>query len=61
MRNQANSSNIKTLNEFLIYMMENGSFEKHRDNNIKVIIEFSNYLGSDISFNDIGKNKYYHF
>ena len=36
------NSNGKTLNEFLFYMKSNGSSERHQNNNLNVLIEFSN-------------------
>ena len=45
-----NSSNGKTLNEFLIYMKSNGSSERHQNNNLNVMIEFAKYLDCDLHF-----------
>jgi integrase/recombinase XerD len=56
-KNLPNSSNSKTLNEFLFYMKNNGSSERHQNNNIIVMIEFSNSFGSNTSFYDINKNE----
>jgi hypothetical protein len=56
-QNLANSSNIETLTEFLIYIKENGSSERHQNDNLNVIIEFSNYLDHNTSFNDISKKE----
>src|SRR5215208_2941170 len=52
-----NSSNGKTLNEFLIYMRGNGSSERHQNNNLIVMIEFSTYFGPNPSFYDINKKE----
>ena len=52
-----NSSNGKTLNEFLIYMKSNGSSERHQNNNLNVLIEFSNYFDSNTAFYDINKKE----
>jgi len=60
-QNLPNSSNGITLNEFLFYMKNNGLSERHQNNNLIVMIEFSNYFGSNPSFYDIRKNKFYHF
>ena len=60
-QNLSNSSNSKTLNEFLMYMKNNGSSERHQNNNLNVMIEFSNYLDSHTTFYNINKSKYYHF
>ena len=56
-QNLPNSSNIKTLNEFLMYMKNNGSSERHQNNNLTVMIEFSNYLSSNTIFYDIKKKE----
>ena len=50
-----NSSNSKTLNEFLMYMKNNGSSKRHQNNNLNVIIEFSNYFDFNITFYDEGR------
>ena len=58
----SNSSNSKTLIEFLKYMNNNGSSERQQNNNLNVIIEFSNYFDSYTTFMiSIRKNKYYPF
>ena len=56
-QNLPNSSNSKIINEFLIYMKNNGSSERHQNNNLNVIIEFSNYFGSNTTFYDINKKE----
>jgi hypothetical protein len=53
----SNSSNIKIINEFLIFMKNNGSSQRHQNNNLNVIIEFSNYLDSNTTFYDINKKE----
>ena len=52
-----NSSNSKILNEFLMYMKNNGSSERHQNNNLNVMIEFSNYFDSNTTFYDIDKKE----
>jgi integrase/recombinase XerD len=54
-QNLPNSKNIEIINESLEYMRSNGSSEHHQNNNLKVVIAFSNFLGKDISFYDINK------
>ena len=39
-----NFSNSKIITEFLMYMKNNGSSERHQNNNLNVIIEFSNFF-----------------
>ena len=36
-------------------MRNNGSSEHHQNNNLKVVITFSNFIGNDNSFLDINK------
>jgi integrase/recombinase XerD len=56
-QNLPNSSNSKTLDEFLIYMKNNGSSERHQNNNLNVIIELINYFDSNTTFYDINKKE----
>ena len=56
-QNLSNSSNSKILIEFLMYMKNNGSSERHQNNNLIVMIEFSNSFGSNQSFYDINKKE----
>ena len=53
----SNTSNSKTLNEFLVYMKNNGSSERHQNNNLNVMIELSNYFDSNTTFYDINKKE----
>ena len=53
----SNSPNSITLNEFLFYMKNNGSSERHQNNNLIVMIEFSNYFDSNSSFYEINKKE----
>jgi len=55
--NLSNSTNSRTINEFLMYMKNNGSSERHQNNNLIVMIEFSNYFDSNTSFYDINKKE----
>ena len=43
-KNLPNSTNSITLNEFLFYMKNNGSSERHQNNNLNVLIEFATFL-----------------
>jgi integrase/recombinase XerD len=56
-QNLSNSSNSKTLIEFLMYMKNNGSSERHQNNNLIVMIEFSKYFDSNTAFYDINKKE----
>ena len=50
-----NPKNIEIVNDFLDYIRKNGSSEHHQNNNLKVIITFSNFIRS--SFYGINKRK----
>src|SRR5918995_7198104 len=56
-QNLSNSLNGKTLIEFLTYMKNNSSSERHQNNNLNVIIEFSNFFNSNTTFFDINKKE----
>src|SRR5688500_4658297 len=56
-QNIPNSKNIEIINEFLEYMRSNSSSEHHQNNNLKVVIAFSNFIGKDTSFLDIIKKE----
>ncbi len=56
-QNLSNSSNGKILNEFLMYMKNNGSSERHQNNNLNVIIEFYSYCDSNTTFYNINKKE----
>jgi integrase/recombinase XerD len=51
----SNSKNIEIINEFLEYMRSKGYSEHHQNNNLKVIITFSNFIRS--TFYDINKTE----
>src|SRR5215212_9685630 len=52
-----NFSNAKIINEFLIYMKNNGSSERHQNNNLIVMIEFANYFDYNTTFYHINKKE----
>ena len=52
-----NSSNAKIINEFLTFMKNNGSPERHQNNNLNVIIE--KILPDLFSFKIIEKDQCY--
>ena len=56
-QNIPNVKNIEIINKFLEYMKSNGSSEHHQNNNLKVVIAYSNFIGKDISFFDIDKKE----
>ena len=56
-QNLPNSKNIEIVNDFLEYMRSNSSSEHHQNNNLKVLITFSNLIGKDNSFYDISKKE----
>ena len=52
-----NSYNRIALNEFVIYMKNNGSSERHQNNNLNVMVEFSNYFDSNTAFYHINNKE----
>ena len=48
-----NKTNSSTIEEFCIYMKAKGSSEQHQNNNLKTIIAYANFLGSDTTFFDV--------
>jgi integrase/recombinase XerD len=52
-----NTKNIEIMHDFLDYMRTNDSSEHHQNNNLKVAIAFANFLGKDISFDEIQKKE----
>ena len=48
-----NSINSKAITEFYQYMKSNGASERHQNNNLKAIIAFANFLGTDTTFFDV--------
>jgi hypothetical protein len=49
----SNKENSSIIYDFYNYMQEKGSSENHQVNNLKVVIDFANFLGSTTSFYDI--------
>jgi integrase/recombinase XerD len=45
-----NSVNSKLIEDFHSYMKDNATFERHQNNNLKAIIAFVEFLGSDTTF-----------
>ena len=56
-QNISNTKNLEIINNFLEYMRSNGSSEHHQNNNLKVVIAFSNFIGKDNSCYDINKRE----
>jgi integrase/recombinase XerD len=52
-----NKENSAIIYEFYNYMQEKGSSENHQVNNLKVVINFANFLGPDITFYNISKRE----
>jgi integrase/recombinase XerD len=48
-----NSTNSALINDFHQYMKSNGASERHQNNNLKAVIAFANFLGTDITFLDV--------
>jgi hypothetical protein len=51
-----NQQNISTIMDFYSYMEEEGSSENHKINNLKVVLDFAQYLGQE-SFHDISRRE----
>lgn len=52
-----NSYNAKAILEFHKFMKSNGSSERHQNNNLKAIIAYANYLGSDVTLTSISTSQ----
>jgi integrase/recombinase XerD len=52
-----NSVNSELVNNFYEYMKSNGASERHQNNNLKVVIAYAKFLGTDVSFYDIQKKE----
>jgi integrase/recombinase XerD len=52
-----NKENSAIIYEFYNYMQERGSSENHQVNNLKVVINFANFLGPNITFYNICKKE----
>ena len=48
-----NSINSSIIHDFHRYMQSNSCSEKNQNNNLKAIIAFANFIGSDTSFYDL--------
>ena len=48
-----NKTNSAIIEEFCTYMKAKGSSEQHQNNNLKAIIAYTNFLGSDTIFFDV--------
>ena len=45
-----NSMNSQVIEDFHSYMEENGSSERHQNNNLKIVIAFAEFLGPNTTF-----------
>ena len=52
-----NSVNSELVNDFYEYMKSNGASERHQNNNLKVMIAYTRFLGTDVSFYDVRKKE----
>jgi hypothetical protein len=48
-----NQKNSDIINEFYQYMENTDSSVHHKNNNLKVVIAFANFLGSDTNFRNM--------
>jgi hypothetical protein len=49
----SNSTNSALIYEFYQYMKSNGASERHQNNNLKAVLAFANFLGTDTTFLDV--------
>jgi integrase/recombinase XerD len=52
-----NSVNSELVNDFYEYMKSNGASERHQNNNLKVMIAYAKFLGTDVSFYNVQKKE----
>jgi hypothetical protein len=52
-----NPTNSAIIQEFNEYMMNSEFSVHHKNNNLKVVIAFANFLGSSVTFSDIDKKE----
>ena len=52
-----NQTNSAIIHEFYQYMNNTDSSVHHKNNNLKVVIAFANFLGSNTTFHDIKKKE----
>ncbi|MGZ5546421.1 MAG: hypothetical protein ACXWFZ_00525 [Nitrososphaeraceae archaeon] len=52
-----NRENSSIIYDFYNYMQKKGSSENHQVNNLKVVLDFANFLGSNVEFYDINKKE----
>lgn len=48
-----NSVNSKLIEDFHFYMKDNTTSERHQNNNLKAIIAFAKFIGSETTFYQI--------
>ena len=48
-----NPTNSALINDFHQYMKSNGTSERHQNNNLKAVIAFANFLGTDTTLLDV--------
>ncbi len=52
-----NPTNATLLREFYEYMKANGTLESYQNGNLKILIYFARFLGTDAEFYDINKKE----
>jgi hypothetical protein len=52
-----NSVNSELVNDFYEYMKSNGASERHQNNNLKVMIAYAWFLGTDVIFYNVRKKE----
>ncbi|WP_148686367.1 hypothetical protein [Candidatus Nitrosocosmicus hydrocola] len=53
----SNHQNAEIIKEFYQFMKSSGAGDKHINNNLKIVIGFSNYIGSNLCFEGIGRQE----
>jgi len=53
----SNKENSSIIYDFYKYMQEKGSSDNHQVNNLKVVIDFANFLGPDITFYEVSRKE----
>ena len=52
-----NSVNSELIDDFCKHMKSNGASERHQNNNLKVMIAYAKFLGTDVIFYDVQKKE----
>jgi len=53
-----NKENSSIIYDFYNYMQEKGSSENHQVNNLKVVLDLANFIGSNVTFYNIQRKEH---